>query len=304
MKQVIYFIFSFFFFSTAFSQNVGINADGSPANNSAMLDVQSTSKGMLVPRMTTAQRTTIASPATGLLVYDTDTNSFWFYNGTAWAKMAANEVSGNWNVNGTAIYNANSGSVGIGTSNPNSNASLDLGSSGRPVILPRLSSEAMNAVSNPEQGMMVYNTTEHQLYSYMRYRTLLIVPPGQSNFRWQPVSTGPRILAWGVVDSMANTITGGGTHTITYDESNRWYRLGLSYPHQYYKDSMLLIVTAVGNGSWDQAIATSELIEGQTRLANIKFVGVSRTLAGFPYNERRGRSKFHFVLYDLRKDPY
>jgi hypothetical protein len=304
MKQVIYSFFLVFYFAAAYGQNVAINTDGSPANNSAILDIKSISKGMLVPRMTTIQRITIASPATGLLVYDTDVKSFWFYNGTAWASMAASAVPGNWNTNGTGIYNANSGSVGIGTSNPNSHASLDMGPSGRPMILPRLSGAAMNAVTSPEQGMLVYNTTEHQLYSYMRYRTLAFPLPGQSNYRWQPVSTGPRILAWGVVDSMANTITGGGTHTITYDESNRWYRLGLSYPHQYYKDSMLLIVTAVGNGSWDQAIATSELIEGQTRLANIKFVGVSRTLAGFPYNERRGRSKFHFVLYDLRKDPY
>jgi hypothetical protein len=67
---------------------------------------------------------------------------------------------------------------------------------------------------------------------------------------------------------------------------------------------MILIITAVGNGSWDQTIATGELIEGQTSLASIKFVNVSKTVAGFPYNERRGRSSFHFVLYDLRKEPY
>lgn len=72
---------------TSFSQNVGINETGSLPDNSAMLDVQSTTKGMLVPRMTTVQRTAIATPAAGLLVYDITTNTFWFHNGTAWKEL-------------------------------------------------------------------------------------------------------------------------------------------------------------------------------------------------------------------------
>ncbi|MFK5855335.1 MAG: tail fiber domain-containing protein, partial [Bacteroidota bacterium] len=51
-----------------------------------VLDVQSTSKGMLIPRLTTSQRTTIGSPATGLLVYDTQTKSFWFYD-VSWKEI-------------------------------------------------------------------------------------------------------------------------------------------------------------------------------------------------------------------------
>ncbi|MFC4263742.1 hypothetical protein ACFOWM_12675 [Ferruginibacter yonginensis] len=63
--------------------NVGI---GTPTPNaSAKLDVSSTTQGMLVPRMTAAQRTAIASPATGLMVYQTDAPAgFYFYNGAAW----------------------------------------------------------------------------------------------------------------------------------------------------------------------------------------------------------------------------
>jgi hypothetical protein len=69
--------------------SVGINNDGSTPASSAMLDVKSTTKGMLVPRMTTVQRTAIVSPAAGLLVYDNTTNTFWFYNNTAWLNLAA-----------------------------------------------------------------------------------------------------------------------------------------------------------------------------------------------------------------------
>lgn len=69
------------------AQNVAINTDGSNADNSAMLDIKSTDKGMLIPRMTAAQRNLIASPATGLLVYQTDgTSGFYFNQGTPAAK--------------------------------------------------------------------------------------------------------------------------------------------------------------------------------------------------------------------------
>ena len=53
-----------------------------------MLDVKSTSKGLLVPRMTNAQKLSITSPANGLLIYQTDdTVGFWFFNQTDWLPL-------------------------------------------------------------------------------------------------------------------------------------------------------------------------------------------------------------------------
>ncbi len=72
---------------------VSITSDNSLPDASAMLDVKSTAKGMLVPRMTTVQRDAIATPATGLLVFVTDTNSFWYYNGTAWIDLLAGSIT-------------------------------------------------------------------------------------------------------------------------------------------------------------------------------------------------------------------
>ena len=74
---------------------VAVNTTGESANASAMLDVSSTNKGMLVPRMSTAQRTAIANPADALLVFDTSTDSFWYYNSTAaeWQQVG-NAVAG------------------------------------------------------------------------------------------------------------------------------------------------------------------------------------------------------------------
>ena len=66
---------------------VGIGTTAPDA--SSLLDMTSTSKGLLTPRMTTAQRTAITSPANGLLVYDTDIKSYYFYDlpTTTWIKM-------------------------------------------------------------------------------------------------------------------------------------------------------------------------------------------------------------------------
>jgi len=67
-----------------YSQNVGISADGSNPDNSAMLDIKSTTGGLLIPRMTTVQRDSISSPAQSLLIFNTTTNCYEGYVDNAW----------------------------------------------------------------------------------------------------------------------------------------------------------------------------------------------------------------------------
>lgn len=66
---------------------VAINMDGSDPDSSAILDMSSTTKGLLMPRMTTAQRMIIDNPATGLMVYDTDLDKFYCHAGGAWVEL-------------------------------------------------------------------------------------------------------------------------------------------------------------------------------------------------------------------------
>lgn len=70
------------------SQNVAINEDGTSADPSAMLDIQSNNKGILIPRMNSIQRLAIANPANGLLVFDSNSQSFWFSNGSDWEELS------------------------------------------------------------------------------------------------------------------------------------------------------------------------------------------------------------------------
>jgi hypothetical protein len=110
------------------SQSVAINADSSLADASAILDLKSTIKGMLVPRMTFAQRNVIAAPAVGLLIYQTDnTPGFYYYDGGAWGAVKGAGGGGGgagsgsdtlWAVNGNDITNTNSGYVGINAKAP------------------------------------------------------------------------------------------------------------------------------------------------------------------------------------------
>ena len=91
---IIYFIFLLSGFQSLFAQNVAINATGAMPNASAMLDVASTTKGLLMPRMTTTERNAIASPATGLQVYNTSTNTNDTFNGTVWVSNATTPANG------------------------------------------------------------------------------------------------------------------------------------------------------------------------------------------------------------------
>jgi hypothetical protein len=70
---------------------VGIGTDA--PNSSSMLDIQSTSKGILIPRVTTVQRNVITG-VEGLLLFDSTTKSFWFYN-NGWVELAAGASASN-----------------------------------------------------------------------------------------------------------------------------------------------------------------------------------------------------------------
>jgi len=82
MKKSILLFVTLFIALMSYSQ-VGINVDGSDPDESAILDVKSTTLGLLIPRMTDAEKNAIVLPATGLLVFQTDeVTGFYFNKGT------------------------------------------------------------------------------------------------------------------------------------------------------------------------------------------------------------------------------
>ena len=118
---VFLFVISLIFFSNNLNaQNIVVtDDDGYTAHSSAVLDVKSSTKGLLIPRLTTSDRTTLESTATaGLLVFDVEESVFYYFDGSNWVNVSKGQV---WTLNSNYVLLTDSTSrVGIGTYNPNS----------------------------------------------------------------------------------------------------------------------------------------------------------------------------------------
>lgn len=91
MQKNIIILFLILSYSLCFSQNnVGIGT--SNPDPSSILDLSSNSKGVLIPRLSTAQRLMISNPANGLLVFDVDLDCFYYYSstGSTWISLCNN----------------------------------------------------------------------------------------------------------------------------------------------------------------------------------------------------------------------
>ena len=168
----------------------------------------------------------------------------------------------------------------------------------------------MEGVSSPLVGSMIYNTDMQQFMGYVRSFTpaSLFSPPSN---QWVPVSTGPRILAWGIIDTFPGAVIINGSNNFsifwngykflseTFAEGTlNQYEINLTGNAEFNIDSMMVHVTPIGSGTWDQCVS----IWYDDGKITIKFSDVSRIASGdfFTVGVRR-RSKFSFVLYDLRR---
>ena len=157
---------------------------------SAALEVNSTSKGFLPPRMTTLQRDAISSIATtGLLIYNTTTDQLNTYNGSSWEAIRSGgsssiaDTDGDTQVQAEETTNENvlrfdtagverlqinsSGQVGMGTTTAvASSALLEMRSTTQGFLPPRMTTAQRDAISNPVAGVLIYNSTTDKMNYY------------------------------------------------------------------------------------------------------------------------------------------
>lgn len=201
MKKIIFFFVTLAFFglSSAYAQ-VGIGI--SNPDESSLLELSSTTKGFLPPRMTTAQRDAIPSPPEGLIIYNTDAGRLEASDGVNWLNL----IDGSVIVavaSGTASGN---GTVGIGTQTPNANAVLEIATTSKGFLPPRMTSTQRDAIASPIAGLVIYNTTTKSLEFSNGSKWIDITVGDETNVNNDPAPTSSEASAIGTTTPDANAM--------------------------------------------------------------------------------------------------
>ena len=141
------------------AQNVGINTSGATPNTNSVLDIVSTEQGILIPRMSDAQRQAVKDPATGLIIYNLTSGKLNFYNGSGWHQ-----------IDGVSVSVASAGGTGPGQgiainttgNSPDASAILDVSSTEKGILFPKTTQGAVTAVT----GLIIYNTSTNKINYY------------------------------------------------------------------------------------------------------------------------------------------
>lgn len=153
---------------------VAINNDGSAPDNSAILDVKSTTQGLLLPRMNTMQISGINNPAAGLVVFNTDSSDFYGYNGAKWISL--------WNT-GDTLADWYCGNPLIDSRDSNSYSTVQIGSqcwmAENLNVGTRINGNIYQANNGTIEKYCMYNDTNHcdiygglyQWFEMMQYET-------------------------------------------------------------------------------------------------------------------------------------
>ena len=168
-------------FGTNNLERVVITNDGSfgmglAPHSSSIFSISSTSKGMLIPRMSESQKNSISSPIKGLLIFqNSGTEGFYYYSGSSWVMLGDNlgnhtatqniQLGSNWlsgDGQSEGVFVSSNGEVGIGTNSPNTSAAIeistDFGGAYKGFLIEGRTMAQRNAISSPATGLLVYQT--------------------------------------------------------------------------------------------------------------------------------------------------
>lgn len=164
------------------AQSVAINTDGSAPDNNAILDIKSSTKGLLIPRLTTLQRTSIAGPVVGLTVYDIDTYNYWVYRGDVnggWVEFLSH-LDKHWDRTGTHIYTTNPGNVGIGTNSPTEKLTINATDPAIRFLNSGTEKGSLQAIGNDMQlGTYASNTTGNIQFNIRGVNRMTVASDGK-----------------------------------------------------------------------------------------------------------------------------
>ena len=200
----------------SFTQSVGISNTTITPDTSALLELRSTEKGILIPRLTTTQRNAIVTPAKGVLVFNNTTNTFNYYDGTTWIELAPS----------TTVVNSISGTTNrINISGSSNNSIIDISNN----YVGQTSITTLGTISSGTwNGSLISPTYGGTGLSSYTIGDLIFANGSSSLSKLSGVATGNALISggvgsaptWGKIN-LANHITGtlpvtnGGTGATT-----------------------------------------------------------------------------------------
>lgn len=103
----VHLLFLLLTFKTNAQEGIGIGTDD--VNSDAILEIESTTKGLLIPRMTSTQRLATGASSEGLIVYDTTVEALYYFDGASWLRLVVQPAQVNLNMNSNKITNLSNG---------------------------------------------------------------------------------------------------------------------------------------------------------------------------------------------------
>jgi uncharacterized protein (TIGR02145 family) len=201
MKQFFTLLAAVVLTATTYAQ-VGIGT--TDPNGSAALDITSTTKGLLIPRMTETQRDAISAPATGLMIYQTNqTTGFYFYDGAAWTKIDG--VAGPQGTDGADGTDGVDGAPGLpgadgtdGTNGPTEAYINDLIAEAVAALQDQIDNAQIGSITDVDGNTYNSLTYGDQVWTVenaemVTYRDGTSIPEVTDNAEWSSLTTG----AWG-----------------------------------------------------------------------------------------------------------
>lgn len=136
----------------------GVGVGVADPDNSAILHVNSTTKGFLLPRNATAP-----TVVTGVMYYKTSavSNNIFYYNGTVWAQVSTTQIGTT-----TAAGAETAAGLLIGTGTIAASAKMEVSSTTKGMLMPRLTDAERDAIQSPAEGLTIYNTTSNTMQYY------------------------------------------------------------------------------------------------------------------------------------------
>ena len=215
-KRVVFFILLFSFLLGKLSSQTMVVTDDpayTTGHPSSILDLTSKGKGLLPPRMTLAQRLGITSPAAGLMLFQTDSSSgFYYYTGSFWVPFAYGTGS-QWISSGKNIYYS-TGNVGIGTNNPISALSIGKGS--------KFQVDSSGNIIKINNIRTDWPTAQGAANTYLRNN-------GTGTLQWSSSGMVPTLTAGSVLFSDGTTIAQDNSNFF-WDNTNKRLGVGTNTP--------------------------------------------------------------------------